>query len=253
MPTEPSTRFPYPGDVADFLLGAAWMKVLSAEQRLRVMQSAFCLDYGKGQRVAKRGDSASAWHGVVVGLLKASGHSLAGDRLFFTCVFSGGWLGEGSVLKGEPRRYDVVAMKPSVVVHIPRAIVQWLFEVSIEFTRFIALHLNARLGQYISLFEAERFRDPELRLAQGILSFFDPVLYPDAKRVLPLSQAEIGEMIGLSRQRTNAALKRLQQLALLVPEHGAVRVLDLSRLRDYVASAAWHSDALKSGVPANAA
>jgi CRP-like cAMP-binding protein len=216
-----------------FLSGVPWLGLLQPEQRERVLRSASCRAYAKDEFVARRGDAVSSWLGVAEGWLKAAGGPATGSAVMFTGIGPGGWVGEGSVIKREPRRYDVIAMRPSLVVHVPSATFEWLLGSSLAFARFVIDHLNARLGQYISMFEDQRARNPELRLARGIVGFFDPMLSPGVGPLLSLSQTEIGGLIGLSRQRTNTAMKRLQALGLLTPEHGAVRVCNLPGLRAY--------------------
>ena len=66
---------------------------------------------------------------------------------------------------------------------------------------------------------------------RGLL--FNPVLYPGIGSSLPVSQEELGQLVGLSRQRVNQALKRLEAEGLLRVEYGSVSVLDLARLRTY--------------------
>ena len=50
---------------------------------------------------------------------------------------------------------------------------------------------------------------------------------------LPVSQEELGQLVGLSRQRVNQALKVLEQAGLLRIDYGGVTVLDLPGLRAY--------------------
>ena len=48
-----------------------------------------------------------------------------------------------------------------------------------------------------------------------------------------LTQEEIAQLAGLSRQRANQALQRLEQAGLLRIEYGGVTVTDLDGLRRY--------------------
>ena len=81
--------------------------------------------------------------------------------------------------------------------------------------------------------EIDRLSDPVARLARAIASLFNPVLYPQLDRLLPISQAELGELRGLSRQTTNYSIKRLEQEGLLSAEYGGVLVKDLIALGAY--------------------
>jgi len=78
-----------------------------------------------------------------------------------------------------------------------------------------------------------RLLGPDARLARGLAGLFNPVLYPGLGRSLPLSQEEMGQMVGLSRQRVNQALKRLEQAGLLKVEYGGVTIENLDGLRHF--------------------
>jgi DNA-binding GntR family transcriptional regulator len=57
------------------------------------------------------------------------------------------------------------------------------------------------------------------------------VLYPGVGEVLRITQQELGYLVGLSRQRVNEALRRLEARTLIRIEYGGVRVLDLPALQ----------------------
>src|SRR5688572_18933158 len=84
-----------------------------------------------------KGDPANLWIGVVDGLVKLSSLSEAGKSVTFAAAPFNSWFGEGSVLKREARKYDVVALRESRVALMPEATFFWLLETSIPFNRFI--------------------------------------------------------------------------------------------------------------------
>jgi len=78
----------------------------------------------------------------------------------FTGVSSGGWIGEGAVIKAEVRRYDIDAMRDSRLLNVPSTTVRWLLATSLEFNHAMLAQLNERLSQYISMVETDRMVDP---------------------------------------------------------------------------------------------
>jgi CRP-like cAMP-binding protein len=146
---------------------------------------------------------------------------------------AGAWFGEGSVLKNEARRYDVVALRDTRLALMDRSTFLWLFENSVGFNRFLVGQLNERLGQFIGLLEYGRTLDATARLARSVASLFNPILYPGLTRHLEITQEEIGALSGISRQNANRSLKRLQDEGLLRLEYGGVTIVDLDRLRSY--------------------
>jgi CRP/FNR family cyclic AMP-dependent transcriptional regulator len=209
------------------------MRELPTRLRSRVIEEAFDTHHVGGDLVARQGDPVTTWIGVADGMLKISGVYRSGRAVMFTGVPTGSWVGEGSVLKRELRKYDIIAMRATRVIHVPRATMHWLLDSSFEFNRFMLSHLNERLAQYIGMVETDRLTDPAARLARSIASLFNPVLYPGTGPLLQISQTELGELVGLSRQTTNAALKRLEREGLVAAEYGGVLVKNLAVLRAY--------------------
>ena len=167
---------------------------------------------------------------MVSGLLKLSTVSRTGKAVTLAGVRAGGWFGEGSILKDEPRQYDLVALRDVRLALMSRATFFWLFENSVAFNRFLVRQFNERLGQFIALVEYDRMLDAPARLARTIAWLFDPVLYPNLGMHLEITQEELGLVSGISRQATNKSLKVLEDKGLLRVEHGGLTVLDLKRL-----------------------
>ena len=167
------------------------------------------------------------------GLLKMSNDTALGMPITFTGLPPGGWFGEGTVLKREAYRYNIQALRTSVVTGLSVATFHWLLDRSIAFNRFVMMQLNERLGQFIAAREIDRLTDPDQRVARSLAALFHPVLYPGVGELLRITQQELGYLVGLSRQRVNEALRALQEARVIRIEYGGVRVVDLERLRRY--------------------
>ena len=189
--------------------------------------------YAQGGYICHRGDRLESWTGVTAGLVKLSTVSRAGKAATLAGIRAGGWFGEGTVLKNEPRHYDLVALRDTRIALMERSTFLWLFENSVAFNRFLVRQLNERLGQFIALAEYDRMLDATGRLARNIAWLFNPVLYPNLGAHLEISQEEIGLLSGLSRQAANKSLQILEGKGLLRTEHGGITVLDLGRLSRY--------------------
>jgi CRP-like cAMP-binding protein len=189
--------------------------------------------YAACESIFVRGDRFDYWTGVVFGLARMGIVSRGGKATTFTGLTAGAWFGEGSVIKNEARRYDVVALRETRLALLDRSTFFWLYENSAAFNRFLVTQLNERLGQFIGLVEYGRTLDATARLARSIASLFNPILYPDLNRHLDITQEEIGALSGISRQNANQCLKRLEREGLLRLEYGGVTIVDLERLRSY--------------------
>lgn len=218
------------------LIHIHWLSQLGAEERSRVVEDLRLVQVEAGELVCRVGRPVSYWFGLVDGLLKMSNDSALGVPITFTGVSSGGWFGEGTVLKNEVYRYNIQALRKSVVAGIPAETFRWLLDRSIGFNRFVMNQLNERLGQFIAAREIDRLTHPDARVARSLAALFHPVLYPGVGELLRITQQELGYLVGLSRQRVNEALAALQSAGAIRVEYGGVRVLDLERLRSYTAA-----------------
>lgn len=214
-------------------LAAAWFRVLDAEQQARVERDLSVQQVAAGSIIERKGELAQAWIGVLAGLVKVSVGNAEGKVASLTGVPAGGWIGEGSLLKREVRKYDIVALRDSVVARLPAATFDWLLDTSIPFNRYLLHQLNERVAQFIGKAEYDRLLDPDARVARCLAELFNPLLYPGMGMRLTITQEEVGYLARVSRQRANQALRKLEEAGLLNVEYGAVRVLDLDGLKRY--------------------
>jgi len=223
-------RAPRPEELA----GIPWVKVLKPEEYRVAVADLQVTDALPGDYVCRIGRPVTYWFGVVEGLLKMSLDTPQGQHLTFSGLPPGGWFGEGTVLKRETYRYDIQALRRSVVAGIPADTFHWLLDHSIGFNRFIMNQLNERLAQFIAARQTDRMNDPDLRVARTLAAFFNPVLFPGVGDVLRITQQELAYLVGLSRQRVNEALSALEERGSIRVEYGGVRILDLAALKSGV-------------------
>jgi CRP-like cAMP-binding protein len=215
------------------LAGVPWLATLTRDEAEVATADLRVLLAEPGEYLCRIGRPVTFWFGLVDGLLKMSNDTDDGIPVTFAGLPPGGWFGEGTVLKHEPYRYNIQALRRSLVAGITVPTFDWLIDRSIGFNRFIMRQLNERLGQFIAVREIDRLSDPDVRVARSLAALFHPVLHPGVRELLRITQQEIGYLVGLSRQRVNQALRTLQAAGLIRIEYGGVRVLDLEALRRY--------------------
>lgn len=219
--------------LAGTLQACLWARALSPAEFQRVLAGVVVRGFPAGSIVCGRGEPVNAWIGVVEGLVKLTTVSLSGKETTLMGVPAGGWFGEGSLLKRERRKHDVVALRESRVAFMRGTTFRWLIEHSLAFNRFLTMQLNERLGQFIGMVEYDRLLAADGRVARCLAGLFNPVLYPGNGARLGISQEEIGLLSGLSRQRVNRALRHLAADGLVRQEYGAVTVLELEGLKRF--------------------
>jgi len=208
-----------------------WLSLLSPSERKHIEPQLVVSDPAPGDYVCRMGRPATYWFGVVEGLLKMSTDSASGRTITFTGVPPGGWFGEGTAIKRESYRYNIMALRRSVVAGLPVDTFHWLLDNSIGFNRFVMNQLNERLAQFIEAREIDRSNDPDVRVARNLAALFNSTLFPGVGEILRITQQELAYLVGLSRQRVNVALNTLQEAGVIRIEYGGMRVLDLVALR----------------------
>lgn len=212
--------------------GIPWLQLLTPDERDVAVQALVVSEALAGDYLCRVGRPVTYWFGLVDGLLKMSNDDSQGMVITFTGVAPGGWFGEGTALKREKYRYNIQALRRSVVAGLPVDTFHWLLDHSLGFNRFVMRQLNERLGQFIAARETDRISNPELRVARSLAALFNPEIFPAVGEMLRITQQELAYLVGLSRQRVNEALAELQARGLIEVEYGGLRVRSLDDLRE---------------------
>ena len=215
------------------LSGIPWLKMLDDSERRMALPHVRVVEAGVGEFLCKIGRPANWWFGVIDGLLKMSNDATQGFAITFTGVPPGAWFGEGTLLKHEPYRYNIEALRRSTVAGLSATCFEDLLSRSIAFNRYVMQQLNERLSQFIAAREVDRMTDTDARVARSLAALFNPVLYPGVGRMLRITQQELAYLVGLSRQRVNEALRALEREGCLKVDYGGLQVLDLQALRRF--------------------
>src|SRR5881397_238437 len=149
----------------EMLATSTWGRTLTPAELDRVISESFERQVPAGGFAARMGQRVEHWTGVIEGLLKMSVTSADGKVSTLTGINAGGWYGEGSLLKREPRRYDVVALRPSRLVLVPHATFEWLRANSLPFNHHLHHLMNARLSLFIGMLEYDRLLSTDARVA----------------------------------------------------------------------------------------
>ncbi len=226
IPLRRRARTPTPDEVD----GVPWLHVLPEAERHQVVEQLQVADVQVGDVLCKHGRPATFWFGVIEGLLKLSGNSSVDAAITFSGLPPSAWFGEGTLLKHETYRCNIGAVRSSKVAGVPAATFEHLIENNIAFNHYVMNQLNERLSQSVMAREVERLTDPDARVARSLAALFHPVLHPNVGTRLRITQQELGDLVGLSRQRVNEALRALQAESLIRVEYGCIHLVDLNGL-----------------------
>jgi CRP/FNR family cyclic AMP-dependent transcriptional regulator len=225
---------------ARFLASQPWFCSLPIATQIQVTENLLHTQGKRGEVMLKADTQVEGWYAVLNGLVKLQSVPIKGRLSTFLCVASGDWFGEGSALTIQQRRYEVVAMRDTEMLCLPHADFQRLRASSLEFNQFLVTQLNNRVSQAMALIESARLRTPEQRVALSLSR-----LFWGRTRKLNLSQDELANMVGISRQTANQALKSLEERGLVTLEFGRVDIPDDDALTGFIFSSpeALHPEA----------
>ncbi len=185
-----------------------------------------------GQSLGHHGETQHYWYGVLEGLLKWSINAPDGRTVTLGGQSVGSWFGEGTLLRGQPRKADLVALRHSRVAMIPYETFDWLRRSEPAFNEFLLQQINERLHWFMGNFAAHRLLDSHRLVARALVGLVHPLLNPRGERYLMISQEELANLATVSRQRCNEALVAMKRDGLLQLDYGAVRILNLAALQE---------------------
>lgn len=214
------------------LEGSAWFAPLTPAARRQVMADVVERTVVAGEALIRHGETQLWWNGVLEGLLKWCTGTGAGRSVTLGGLTVGSWFGEGSLLRGKPVEADVVALRFSRVALISKDTFDWLHRTEPSFGVFVLSQINERLHWFMGDFAAQRMLGAEAKVARALVGLRHPWLHPGSDLHLQISQEELANLVGLSRQRCNQALGELKGLGLLQTEYGGISILDIGRLSE---------------------
>jgi CRP/FNR family transcriptional regulator, cyclic AMP receptor protein len=186
----------------------------------------------RGATLFAKDDPGNSLYAVISGTVKLSVSSPDGRNAILNLVGPGELFGEMSVLDGQPRSADATANTNCEIFVIDRR--DFLPFVRSQPTlamKFIEL-LCARLRWTSEQVEQVILQDLPGRLASALLGLFEKRKPDPANHTISITQQEISEMVGMTRESINKQLRAWAARNWVRLEHGAIVILDPSALRE---------------------
>ena len=214
------------------LAASRWIGALPEEDRRRLASAASVRRYRRGQFIFYQGDPGDSLLVVADGSLKALSTSPQGEELLLAVIERGETVGELAVADGGERSATVVALTDATVLRIPREVVLSTAEHSPALLGVLLTSLAATVRRLTGDAADLVFLDIPRRVAKLLLTL-PRADGTDVVRTL-LTQTELAERVGASRQSLNAALQAFQRRGWITVGTHEVRLLDPSSLRRFV-------------------
>ena len=181
----------------------------------------------RGGVIFAKGDVDTGLIGVLAGSVKISVASAKGRSIVLNIIHVGGVFGEMSLFDGHPRPTDATAMSDCELLVIKhRDFMPFLRSEPDLGVQFIEI-LCARLRRTSEQVQDGTFLDLPTRLARMLLRL-TAASAPTGK--VAITQHEIGQIIGQSREGTNKQLRAWAKQGWIRLERGGVSVLRSEKL-----------------------
>lgn len=185
----------------------------------------------RGAAIVSRGDPGNSLIAVISGTVKISVSSPDGRSAILNLIGPGEIFGEVAVLDGQARTADATANTNCEIVAIDRR----------EFLPFVRSHpalamkfielLCARLRWTSDQVEQVILQDLPGRLASALIRLTEKRQLVSAGRTIAITQQEISEMVGMTRESINKQLRVWAARNWVRLEHGAIVVLNAEPLQ----------------------
>ena len=208
---------------------------LGADAITRLASYAHTKSFASGARIFEKGDPGTSLFAVCSGTVKISNQSTGGKDAVFNLIPAGGIFGEIALLDGQARTADAFALTNCELMVIDRRDFVPLVSQHPEIALKLIEILCQRIRRTSEQVEDITFLDLPGRLAKTLLR-----LSADSgtqTRKVSITQREIGQIIGMSRESTNKQLREWEENKWVKLERGGVVVLDRRRLIEIVAAA----------------
>ena len=196
---------------------------LRVEDLRRLSAIAIPKAFKRGQTIFKKGDGGHCLYAIDKGSVKISVPGGSGREAMFNILGEEEIFGEVALLDGRSRTADAVTITDCELFAVNRrdflALINWEPKVAI---RIIEL-LCQRIRRASEQFEDLQFLNASSRLAKTLLRLPYRNAPPEGRRIA-ITQQEISQMIGLSRESTNKQLRAWQERGWLRLVRGGVIV-----------------------------
>jgi CRP-like cAMP-binding protein len=188
----------------------------------------------RGATLFAKGDPGHSLYAVLSGTVKISVSSPDGRNAILNLIGAGEVFGEISVLDGRVRSADAIANTNCEILVIDRRdFLPFVHSQPALAMKFIEL-LCGRLRWTSDQVEQIILQDLPGRLASALLGLTEKRKLENASRTIAITQQEISEMVGMTRESINKQLRAWAARDWLRLEHGAIVVLNADPLRELV-------------------
>jgi len=219
----------------EILAGHFLLRHLRPEELSRLAATVSVVRHRNQATIFQKGDTGGSMMAVVRGRVKICTYSPDGKELVLNIIDRGGLFGEIAVLDGQPRSADAVAIEDTELLVLDRNRLMPFLNAHPEIATRLIEVLCQRLRRTSEALEDALLRDAPSRVARGLLRLAETFGKPEAGRLrldIKLSQQQIGNLIGISRESINKYLVDWGRSGVLSVDNGYITITDRQMLEE---------------------
>ena len=189
-----------------------------------LVELARLIPFKRGKELLSQGDKGDSLIILIEGSARISMLSPGGREIVLAYAEAGAVLGEIALLDGGERTASVVATSQGQALQLSRAAMREFCASHPDFAWSLMQQLAQRLRTANQTIESDRAFASGPRLARYLLRLIRSGA--DQSLRVELSQTELGNFAGMSREHINRQLKSWEESNIIELEQGRVRVLD---------------------------
>jgi CRP-like cAMP-binding protein len=184
-----------------------------------------------------KGDEGTAMYIVREGTIKIVLPAETGEEIIVALLKKNDFFGVMAMLDGEPRSADAVAMGPSEIFVLGRHDFLSILQSDMNALKTILCDLSRMIRKTDDLLGDVCFFNISVRLCKKLLELSETTGVRDGKDIIldiDLTQKELGDMVGATRESVNKELRVLRSEGLIDLEGSRIRLLDVEGLKGRV-------------------
>ena len=188
----------------------------------------------RGEWVFVHGDPADSIYLLQKGRMKITALSEDGHEVVHEILGPGDIFGDTSTILGIPRTTSAQTLEPSLLCEIRRKDFESLLtaypELSLQLLRYVGLRLKKAEAQLVNVI----CHDVSHRVREALIDLMskESGVAPHAPVRIKITQQDLANSIGASRQKTWQALKELEDSNVLRLMYRSILIIEPGKLRD---------------------
>jgi len=187
----------------------------------------------RGEWIFVLGDPADSIYFLQAGRIKITALGEHGHEVLHEIIGPSEIFGDTSTILGIPRTTSAQALEPSLLCEMGRKDFESLLtmypEMSLQLLKSVGLRLKKSEAHLLNVI----CNDVSTRVREALLELidFEPGAEPNRPVRIRITQQDLANLIGASRQKTSQALKELEDLGVLRLRYRSILVTEPHKLR----------------------